>query len=71
MVLGIHLMRLPPFHVSLMNDEHSEDSPCWTKLHDILHVLETSVPSVVQLNSYHYQLLIQIFHSGLPVEEFL
>jgi hypothetical protein len=70
-VSAVHLMRLPPFHVFLMNDEQLEDSPCWTKLHGTLHVLETSEPSVVQPNSNHYQHPIQIFHSGLPAEEFL
>jgi len=71
MVSAAQLMKLPPLRVLPMSDAHIEDSPCLTKLHGILHVLETSAPSVVQLNSIHHQYLIQILHSGPPAAEFL
>jgi hypothetical protein len=70
-VLVFQVMKLHPFHVFLMSEAHSEDIPCWTTPHGTLHVLETSMPSVAQQNSDHYQDKIQTTHSGQPVAEFL
>jgi hypothetical protein len=71
MILVFQFMKLHPFQDFLMSEAHSEDIPCWTKPHGTLHVLGTSVPSVAQQSSDHYQDVIQTAHSGQPVAGFL